>query len=470
MTKNILIIDDEPDIRGLLSMTAERMGHKTVCVENIKKATQILDKHKFDLCLTDLKLPDGSGLDIVKFIEKNNSHTLTIVITAHGSMDIAVEAMKYGAFDFLNKPVDLNNLRSLIKNALATTEKSQEADSTGIAGSSEATLKLKKNIAKVALSQAPVFIYGESGSGKELVARAIHKISSRHQSPFIAVNCGAIPKELMESEFFGHTKGSFTGAIHDKKGLFQSAEGGTLFLDEVADLPMDMQVKLLRAIQEKMVRPVGSQKEVLINVRILSATHKNLLDAINEGVFRNDLYYRINVIEISVPPLRERLSDIELITYVLLKKIALKNDVPKTDISKSALTQLKEYHFPGNVRELENILERACALCSNQSIEINDLQFNGSQPPSSYTNKKIVQNELVKIKHTEHNTGTDKLLPNSYNYETMKIDDYLSSIEKSIILDCLDKNRWNRTSTAKILGITFRSLRYRMKKLGIDND
>ena len=470
MTKNILIIDDEPDIRGLLSMTAERMGHKTVCVENIKKATQILDKHKFDLCLTDLKLPDGSGLDIVKFIEKNNSHTLTIVITAHGSMDIAVEAMKYGAFDFLNKPVDLNNLRSLIKNALATTEKSQEADSTGIAGSSEATLKLKKNIAKVALSQAPVFIYGESGSGKELVARAIHKISSRHQSPFIAVNCGAIPKELMESEFFGHTKGSFTGAIHDKKGLFQSAEGGTLFLDEVADLPMDMQVKLLRAIQEKTVRPVGSQKEVLINVRILSATHKNLLDAINEGVFRNDLYYRINVIEINVPPLRERLSDIELITYVLLKKIALKNDVPKTDISKSALTQLKEYHFPGNVRELENILERACALCSNQRIEINDLQFNGSQPPPSYTNKKIVQNELVKIKHTEHNTGTDKLLPNSYNYETMEIDGYLSSIEKSIILDCLDKNRWNRTSTAKILGITFRSLRYRMKKLGIDND
>ena len=470
MIKHILIIDDEPDIRGLLSMTIERMGHQFTCTENIEQARQALKENTFDLCLTDLKLPDGSGIEIVTLVEQHHPQTPIIVITAHGSMDIAVEAMKHGAFDFINKPVDLKNLRALINNALETSKQPQQtSDATGIAGNSSPALQLKKNIAKVALSQAPVFIYGESGSGKELVAKAIHKLSSRYQRPFIAVNCGAIPKELMESEFFGHIKGSFTGAIQDKAGLFQSAEGGTLFLDEVADLPMDMQVKLLRAIQEKTIRPVGSHKETRINVRILSATHKNLLSAINDGTFRNDLYYRINVIEIDVPPLRERRNDIELITSVLLKRIAEKNDSAEVNISKAALLQLQGYHFPGNIRELENILERACALCGTQGIEVSDLQFTDNPPPPSPGTATNLENPS-KTQRTGKHDSNGRLLPNPYDYDTMNLDDYLADIEKGIILECLEKNRWNRTSTAKVLGMTFRSLRYRLKKLGLDDD
>ena len=312
----------------------------------------------------------------------------------------------------------------------------------------------------MARSQAPVFIFGESGSGKELTARAIHKLSPRKEQPFIAVNCGAIPKELMESEFFGHTKGSFTGAHQDKQGLFQSAEGGTLFLDEVADLPMDMQVKLLRAIQEKAIRPVGSQKEITIDVRILSATHKNLLTAIQEGKFRNDLYYRINVIEINVPSLRERKQDLSVLTKVLLKKIASKNQQAEVNISKSALSALQAYEFPGNIRELENILERACALCGPGGIEQHDLQLQAI--PATVEIHAPSQAEI-------NNVGEPSGVSN-YNPHIESIDDYLDNIEKNIILTQLESNRWNRTTTAKVLGITFRSLRYRMKKLGIDDE
>ncbi len=465
---NILIIDDEPDIRGLLSMTLERMGHNTHCAANMNEAKKVLAEKTFDLCLTDLKLPDGSGIDIVKLIQDSDMETPVIVITAHGSMDIAIQAMKYGAFDFINKPVDLNNLRALIKSALSIQDTIPTRQSIAdIIGESTAAVELKENIAKVARSQAPVFIYGESGSGKELVARAIHKTSSRQKAPFIAVNCGAIPKELMESEFFGHIKGSFTGAHQDKQGLFQSAEGGTLFLDEVADLPMDMQVKLLRAIQEKTIRPVGSQKEVAIDVRILSATHKNLLDAIHEGSFRNDLYYRINVIEISVPSLRERKVDIELLSHALLERIANKNNADNVDISNDAVAALKNYDFPGNVRELENILERASALCGTGIIEVTDLQLNRNTASTIFSNHQSNPESsatLQVIEETPHTSET------TYNPEESSLDNYLDNIEKNIILDSLEQNRWNRTTTAKVLGITFRSLRYRMKKLGIDDE
>ncbi len=464
---NILIIDDEPDIRGLLSMTLERMGHNTLCAANMNEARKALAEKSFDLCLTDLKLPDGSGIDIVKLIQDSDTQTPVIVITAHGSMDVAIQAMKYGAFDFINKPVDLNNLRSLIKSALSIQDNIPTQQSIAeIIGESAAAIELKENIAKVARSQAPVFIYGESGSGKELVARAIHKTSSRQEAPFVAVNCGAIPKELMESEFFGHAKGSFTGAHQDKQGLFQSAEGGTLFLDEVADLPMDMQVKLLRAIQEKTIRPVGSQKEVSIDVRILSATHKNLLAAIHEGAFRNDLYYRINVIEISVPSLRERKVDIDVLSHALLERIANKNNTSNVDISSEALTALRNYDFPGNVRELENILERASALCSTGIIEATDLQLNRNTASTIFSSSQASPETSINLTTAE----TTNAVGAAYDPKEGSLDNYLDNIEKNIILESLEQNRWNRTTTAKVLGITFRSLRYRMKKLGIDDE
>lgn len=481
--KHILIIDDEPDIRGLLSMTLERMGYTTLCAENIKRAKELLSENTFNLCLTDLRLPDGSGIDIVKRIQQSEHQIPVIVITAHGSMDVAIEAMKYGAFDFINKPVDLNNLRSLINNALLINEKTPTSSSIlDLVGESTAAIKLKENIVKVSRSQAPVFIHGESGSGKELVARAIHKASSRNNDSFVAVNCGAIPRELMESEFFGHTKGSFTGAHQDKLGLFQSAEGGTLFLDEVADLPMEMQVKLLRAIQEKSIRPVGSQKEMPINVRILSATHKNLLEQIQKDQFRNDLYYRINVIEINVPSLRERKSDISLLTNTLLKKIATKNSEDMCSITDDALALLSAYSFPGNVRELENILERASALCSDNTVHARDLQLNrlnldinnSSDEPiqaASSDNKEAAKGPINNSENSPNREQDDRNNgQQSYNASEGPLDDYLDKIEKNIILSHLEKHRWNRTSTAKKLGITFRSLRYRMKKLGIDDD
>lgn len=462
---SILIIDDEPDIRQLLSLTIERMGYIAHAVENIASAKLALEKKWFQLCLSDLKLPDGSGLDIVKFIQAEYSQTPVVVITAFGSMDIAVDAMKYGAFDFINKPVDLNKLRALIDNALNTNQQIQQKQSlTEIIGKSPSILSLKDRIIKVSRSQAPVFINGESGSGKELVARAIHRLSSRNDQAFIAVNCGAIPKELMESEFFGHVKGSFSGATHNKEGLFQAANKGTLFLDEVADLPLDMQVKLLRAIQEKMIRPVGSHQEIAIDIRILSATHKDLAKQVQKGDFRNDLYYRINVIDLIVPPLRERTEDIPQLVQIILQRIALKNHFDSLVINKNALLALQRFSFPGNVRELENILERASALCENFQIEEEDLLLNEELKQTSH---QIVEGE-VKVEPKPIHQNTDATPTFDPNQES--IDHYIESIEKKIILDTLEKNRWNRTHAAKLLGITFRSLRYRLKKLGIDSD
>ncbi len=440
-----LIIDDEPDIRELLEITLNRMNIQTLCAEDITKAKKLLTKHSFDLCLTDMKLPDGNGLDLVDYIQKSTKPMPVAVITAHGSMDIAITAMKKGAFDFLSKPVDLTVLRQLVNNALklSTTPQTKKERRTRhlLLGESQSMRDIRSKIDKVARSQAPVYISGESGSGKELVAKLIHQQSPRHEASFIAVNCGAIPHELMESEFFGHKKGSFTGATADKQGLFQAADGGTLFLDEVADLPLALQVKLLRAIQEKKVRPVGGQQEISTNVRLLSATHKDLNAMVERGEFRQDLYYRINVIDLVSPPLRSRASDIPELAEHLLEKLASNNEQEQPTLSKEAIHGLKHYHFPGNVRELENILERALALYEGNTIELDDLNL----PCST---------ELPKAE--------------KFNPSEISLEDYLEEIEKEALSKALEENRWNKTETAKHLGLTFRSLRYRLKKLGLD--
>ena len=446
-----LIVDDEPDILELLDITLSRMDIKTYSAENITQAKKLLNEYNFDLCLTDMRLPDGSGIELIKYIQENISSLPVAMITAHGNMEFAIEALKSGAFDFVSKPVDLNILRNLVNTALklsnsATEEENQEnheQQQGGLLGQSEAIKETRKKIQKLSRSQAPVYIHGESGVGKELVAKLIHEQGPRADNAFVPVNCGAIPAELMESEFFGHKKGSFTGANTDKQGLFQAADGGTLFLDEVADLPLAMQVKLLRAIQEKAVRPIGSQQEIPINVRILSATHKNLSELTDKGEFRQDLYYRINVIEFEVPSLREHAEDIPVLAKYLLQKIAdeWQTETPKLD--NETLKALKEYSFPGNVRELENILERAMTLHENNVITLSDLQL-----PSN-SNKEIENDDELALSHN-------------------LLDPTLLKKEKEVIQQALEKTKYNKTAAAKLLGISFRALRYRIKKLGMD--
>ena len=442
----VLIVDDEPDIRELLEITLNRMDIQTCCAENIKNAKALLQKNPFDLCLTDMKLPDGNGLDLVDAIQAMSNPFPVAVITAHGNMDTAILAMKKGAFDFVSKPVDLPALRHLVSSALKLSDLSSPRERRTrhtLLGESLVMRGIRSKIAKVARSQAPVYISGESGSGKELVAKLIHRQSSRSDKSFVAINCGAIPLELMESEFFGHKKGSFTGAVTDKKGLFQAAEGGTLFLDEVADLPQSLQVKLLRAIQEKKIRPVGEQLEIPVDIRLLSATHRNLADMVQAGLFRQDLYYRINVIDLCVPPLRERRSDIPALTEHILTKLTNTGKIEKPTLSTDAIAALQKYHFPGNVRELENILERALALYDGKSIEIDDLNL-----PVSLNN--------------------DSDSP-EYDPALGSLEDYLETIERKAITLALEENKWNKTAAAKQLGLSFRSFRYRLKKLDLDN-
>lgn len=442
-----LIVDDEPDIRELLELTLGRMGIDTKAAPNLTEAKQLLSDYAFDMCLTDMKLPDGDGIEFVQHMQHHFPDIPVAVITAHGNMELAIKALKAGAFDFVSKPVDLQSLRNLVNTALKVSQNFPKVDRRSrdiLLGDSEAMKKTRATIAKVARSQAPIYISGESGSGKELVARLIHAKGPRCNKPFVPINCGAIPTELMESEFFGHIKGSFTGAATDKDGLFQAAEGGTLFFDEVADLPIHMQVKLLRAIQEKAIRPVGAQKEIHTDVRILSATHKNLETLVSEGKFRQDLYYRINVIEVDVPPLREHPDDIDQLTEQLLIRLNGESDLPIPVISDAALEQLKRYSFPGNVRELENILERAMALCENNLIEPDDLQ-------------------LPKSKETEATADTSIAVGDGISLESQ-----LTTIEKNAILEALEKTNHNKTAAAKLLGMSFRSLRYRLKKLGLE--
>ncbi len=441
-----LVVDDEADIRELLEITLARMNIDTRTATNVEEAKAQLQQHDFDLCLTDMRLPDTDGLELVKHIREGYDSLPVAIISAHGSMDIAIKAMKIGAFDFVSKPVDLESLRQLISSALklkSLSDTDRRSRNT-LLGNSEAMQRIRSMIAKLARTQASVYISGESGSGKELVARLIHQKSPRSNQSFVAINCGAIPIELMESEFFGHKKGSFTGASSDKQGLFQAAHGGTLFLDEVADLPTVLQVKLLRAIQEKKIRPIGEQQEIAVDVRILSATHKDLEKMVQEGQFRQDLFYRINVIELTVPPLRERVEDIAELVDHFLTNHANAAGVTKPILNEEALQQLIQYHFPGNVRELENIVERALAFSEDNTIKADDLTLRLHDTPAQ-------------------NTQVNALLPKEETLES-----YLEEIEKKAIVQALEKNRWNKTATAKDLGMTFRSLRYRLKKLGLD--
>ncbi len=446
-----LIIDDEPDIRELLEITLERMDIECRSADCVGSALALLKKETFQLCLTDMHLPDGSGLEIVQTIQKLYPQTPVAVITAYGSMEMAITALKSGAFDVVSKPVELSRLRDLIRNAIKLSQPApvKAEEDSRLLGQSAAMMELKETIRKLARSQAPVYISGESGTGKEVVARLIHDFGARAEKPFIPVNCGAIPSELMESEFFGHKKGSFTGATEDKQGLFQAAHEGTLFLDEVADLPLSMQVKLLRAIQEKTIRPIGHAKEIAVNVRLLSATHKDLAAEVANGRFRQDLFYRINVIQARIPPLRDRGDDIIYLATNFLTKLSADWGITQPKLSLSAQTALKRYAFPGNVRELQNTLERALTLCEGQEILPEHLQL----PSASST-----QISSANLPSFNANSSTDSL------------EDYLVNIEKNLIVKALDDTRWNRTAAAKKLGMSFRSLRYRLKKLGLDDD
>ena len=443
----VLVVDDEEDIRELLDLTLARMGLPADCAGTVAEARQYLEKERYSLCLTDMRLPDGEGLEIVRLIGTHYGQTPVAVITAFGSADNAVAALKAGAFDYLAKPVALDQLRTLIKSAInlpapgavVDTATDNHGDVAGqLIGTSPAISSVREMIDKLARSQAPVYISGESGSGKELAARLIHHRCSRRDAPFIPVNCGAIPENLMEREFFGYRKGAFTGADNDREGFFHAANGGTLFLDEVADLPLTMQVKLLRAIQEKKVRKVGSAAEEAVDVRIVSATHRKLKECVETGTFRQDLYYRLNVIELKMPALRERQEDIPQLVSALLARICPESRPTLTD---EAMQALRQYAYPGNVRELENILERATALCYDAQVGLDDLQL----APTAES--------------TEVNSKPGETL-----------DDHMNRIERQAILDALAKTGFNRTAAARLLGITFRSLRYRIERLGIEED
>jgi len=441
LRQKVLVVDDEPDIRELLEITLGRMKLETFSARNAAEALALLKRETFDLCLTDMRLPDGTGLELVQYIQQRYPQVPVAMITAYGSLDTAINALKAGAFDFLTKPVDLTRLRELVTNALLLPV-AEVAIDRRLLGDSLPIRTLRKHITKLARSQAPVYISGESGSGKELVAHLIHDQGPRANQPFIPINCGAIPSELMESEFFGHRKGSFSGAIEDKPGLFQAAQGGTLFLDEVADLPLAMQVKLLRAIQEKAVRSVGGQQETVVDVRILCATHKDLDAEVAAERFRQDLYYRLNVIEIRVPPLRERRDDIETLSSHMLKRLAADTGQPAAKLHPQALDALKSYRFPGNVRELENMLERAHTLCENKQIEAGDLRL------------------------AEGNCAVEGGLPDLTQIDNLET--YLENVERQLLLQALEETRWNRTAAAQRLNLSFRSMRYRLKKLGLD--
>ncbi len=457
-TQRVLVIDDEPDIRELLDLTLSRMGLDVTTAEDLTAARQALRDQSFSFCLTDMRLPDGNGLDLVEEISSQFPNLPTAVITAHGKIEDAVHALKMGAFDFVSKPVDLAVLRKLVNTALKlrsdeASEPAPQGKEPGkapdsildrLSGNSPAIKQCKAMIAKLARSQAPVLVSGDSGAGKELAAKLIHELGPRADGPFIPVNCGAIPTELMESEFFGHKKGSFTGAATDKEGLFQAADGGTLMLDEVADLPLHMQVKLLRVIQEKAVMPIGARQEVAVDVRVLSATHKPLKPLVESGKFRNDLYFRLNVIELHMPSLSELREDIPSLAERFLEEVAAQWEGQSTPrISAAAMAALQRHRYTGNVRELINILQRAVTLCEGDVIEEDDLLL-----------------EQVDV----HDSQTDA----QSKSDDQSLDSYIEDIEKRMLEDALQKARYNKTRAAEQLGISFRSFRYKLKKFGID--
>jgi two-component system response regulator PilR (NtrC family) len=455
----VLIIDDEPDLLELVSLTLGRMNLETRTAPDLASARRLLATQHFNLCLTDMRLPDGDGLDLVGWIQANCATTPVAVITAHGNVESAVRALKLGAFDFVSKPLDLGVLRKLVETAirLGSLGENTTRRGPGLLGNSPTMQQLREMIGRVARSQAPVYIYGESGTGKELVARLIHQSGGRAEAPFVAVNCGAIPTELMESELFGHKRGSFTGAVADKKGLVQSAEGGTLFLDEVADLPLHMQVKLLRVVQEKTVRPLGESREERVDVRILSATHRNLSELVATGRFREDLFYRINVIELRVPALRERREDIPDLAATILERMCRRMKIDPPLISEEAMQALQAYAFPGNVRELENIIERALTLTTSGVISLEHVKV---RPAIGFTAAGTEAGDAIGAVVGANNgevTGPQHALG-----------DQLEDIERAAIVKALEQTRYNKTAAAKLLGMTFRALRYRIKKLGIE--
>lgn len=443
-----LIVDDEPDICELLEITLIRMGIDAHSVFDMTTAQKLLAEQSFDLCLSDMRLPDGNGIDLVRHINQTYPQLPVAMITAHGNMELAIEALKAGAFDFVSKPVDLDMLRKLVQQAIklgkqeapsSAPQKSSASEHSPMLGNSPPMKHVRQLIDKLARSQAPVYVSGESGTGKELAARLIHQQGPRADHPFVAVNCGAIPQELMESELFGHKKGSFTGATNDHQGLFLSADGGTLFLDEIADLPLHMQVKLLRAIQEKHIRAIGSQQETPIDTRIISATHKDLAQLVESGDFRQDLFYRINVIELPLPPLRERVEDIPLLAQHFLTRMARESGTNKSKLSSGALKKLRGYNFPGNIRELENILERSVTLLEGSDLDADDLHL----PAIKKNGQQIASN-------------------------TSLLGNKMEQVEREAIIEALEETRWNRTAAAKKLGMTLRSLRYRLEKFGIE--
>lgn len=458
--RRVLVVDDEADIRELIEITLGRMGLDTVAAADLGQARTALADQPFDLCLTDMRLPDGNGLDLIRHIDARHPALPVAVITAYGNTEAAVESLKAGAFDFVSKPVDVHLLRRLIDQALkvgepptASRNNHRGGESPRLLGDTPAMQRLRQTIAKLARSQAPVYITGESGTGKELVARTIQTQGPRAAMPFVPVNCGAIPTELMESEFFGHVKGAFTGAARDKDGLFVAAEGGTLFLDEIADLPRHMQVKLLRAIQERAVRPVGAESEVPVDVRIISATHRDLADLVARGEFREDLYFRLNVIEVHVPPLRERAADIPELADCILAGLARHLGLdPAPTLSPAAREALQNYRFPGNVRELENILERAVTLCEDAEIGPEYLRLQ-----SPLHRSDCAESEPADTPDSEESPAAGTALGSR-----------LEDVERQSILKALEATRYNKTRAAEKLGISFRALRYRLKKLGID--
>jgi two-component system, NtrC family, response regulator PilR len=437
---HVLLVDDEPDLLDLLELDMVRMGLDSARAGSVEDALGQLGKTSFDLCLTDMRLPDGEGLSIVRHIAEHAPETPVAVITAFGSAESAVAALKAGAFDYVEKPVTPEKVRSLVRSALKVPEPAEMFHGDRpLVGKSPAMAQVRALIEKVARSQAPVFVTGETGTGKEVAARLIHSLGARAEAPFVAVNCGAIPENLMESEFFGYRKGAFTGADADREGFFQSAQGGTLFLDEVADLPLGMQVKLLRVIQEKRVRRVGGMSEEPVDVRIISASHQYLQSAVDAGRFRHDLFYRLNVIEIRMPSLRELRDDLPELANHILARLAATHRCPTPVLSEAALAAMARYDFPGNVRELENILERAMALSEGRNISLEELN-------------------LVPRARENESEGQDGA----------GLQEFLDATEKKAIQEALARTSHNKTAAARLLGVTFRSLRYRMERLGID--